>query len=107
MQLFKWIVCSVFSKSDFIGDAKKRAKLFELTDNEVAVFRITLPEEEFAQLKEDVSSGEGMPPPPQLDENGNLLPPPGAEIGSDGRPILDFGEEFKTKNGTLIVEVNK
>ncbi len=102
-------MCSVFSKSSFIGDAKKRAKLFELTDNEVAVFRITLPEEEFAQLKEDVSSGEGMPPPPQFDENGNLLPPPGVEIGSNGvLPPPFFDEEsFKTKNATMTVELNK
>jgi len=41
--LFVYGVCAV---STFIGDKKKRAELFELTDNEVAVFRISIPDDD-------------------------------------------------------------
>ncbi len=98
----------MFAVSDFIGNSK-RAELFELTDNEIAVFRVTIPEEEFTQLKDEIQSGKGMLPPPEFDENGNLIPPPGVEIGSDGvLPPPFFDEEsFKTKNATMTVELKK
>ncbi|ORX58585.1 hypothetical protein BCR36DRAFT_276387 [Piromyces finnis] len=46
------IVYCVSAKSDFIGSGRKRPELFELTDNEVAEFRLTIPEVEFDDLKE-------------------------------------------------------
>ena len=116
-----FIVCYVSAASKFIGDAKKRAEFFELTDNEVAVFRVTLPPEEYEQLKEDCNRG--MPPPPNFNftdmpQNGTdgeqmmwPPPPPPGDWGEDGGfPPPPFGSEedsFKTKNGTLIVELNK
>jgi len=113
------LVCSVLSKSTFIGDARKRAKLFELTDNEVAVFRITLPDDEYLQLKEEIKTSASLMPPPEMDENGNFVlppPPPGMEgnlpplpgMGEEGTsfaPPFD-GESFKSKNASMIVELN-
>jgi len=40
----------VLAASSFIGDTK-RAELFEITDNEVPVIRITLPEKDYEDLK--------------------------------------------------------
>jgi len=160
------IVYSVTAKSDFIGTKKTRAELFELTDNEVAVFRLTLPENEFAQLKEEAQSGFGKPSGNKKDgkkEGGKGMPadgfnPNGGEGGmptdgfnfnEGGMPadgfnfneggFPDFGgdfqnfnfteggfpggfnmtdgempafggfgdeDSFKTKNATLIVELN-
>jgi len=113
--MFDLIVFGVLSKSTFIGNAKKRAELFELTDNEVAVFRITLPDNEFAQLKEEVSSGMGMPPPPPGMGGDGALPPPGMALPPSGNmdeeglhPPVPFDEDdFKTKNATMIVELNE
>jgi len=89
----------VLSKSSFIGDSRKRAELFELTDNEVAVFRVTLPDDEFAYIKEEVGSMV-IPPPP---EEG--FPP---NIDEEGfHPPLPFEKDIKTKNATMIVELNE
>jgi len=73
-------VYGTLSKSSFIGDVK-RAELFEKTDEEVAVFRVTLPEEEFAQLKENVTSRMSMFP--GMGSNGEMKFPSGM-IGEDG-----------------------
>jgi len=48
---YVYIVYRVVSVTSFI-DNGERAELFELTDNEVAVFKITLPDDEFILLKE-------------------------------------------------------
>jgi len=99
-------VYCVFAKSDFIGN-QKRAELFELTDNEIAVFRVNIPEDEFAQLKE--ASQKTLTPPPR-DENGNLPPPPNFSSEDDDDTthvsVFDDDEDFKTKNGTATVELN-
>jgi hypothetical protein len=50
------IVCGVSSYTTFINN-KQRPELFELTDNEVAVFRVTIPQNEFSQLKQRVNTG--------------------------------------------------
>ncbi|OUM66697.1 hypothetical protein PIROE2DRAFT_6010 [Piromyces sp. E2] len=44
-------VCGVLSVTTFF-DNGKRANIFELTDNEVGVFKINIPENEFSLLKE-------------------------------------------------------
>jgi len=53
-----YCVYYVFGESSFIPKGQ-RAEIFELTDNEVPVFRITLPDEEFIALKSkaDISRG--------------------------------------------------
>jgi len=43
----------VFAASTFIGEGKKRAELFELTDDELAEFHVTIPNEEFIRLKQE------------------------------------------------------
>jgi len=94
-------VCYVSATSKFIGDAKKRAEFFELTDNEVAVFRITLPPEEFEQLKEEGSFG--MPPPPP----GGMPPPPfGMPMnGTDGQMFMPppFGMPMNGTDGQMFM----
>jgi len=135
------VVCCVSAKSNFIGNKRARAKLFELTDNEVAVFRVTLPDEEFAQLKEEANMSfggfgdfnftdfnftwpdfgdfnnteGGLPPFPGFggDENGEGGFPPFPEFGEGSFEFPSFGggifgdeDSFKTKNGTLVVELN-
>jgi len=125
--LSKIIVASLFvygvlSKSAFIGDVK-RAELFELTDDEVAVFRITLPDDELLQLKEDIKKGGILPPPPPgMGDFGDMqfpndtldmpFPPPfpGMEADADGEfipppPPFDNEDSFKTKNATMTVEI--
>ena len=176
-------MCCVYSKSDFFGDVK-RAELFEETDNEIAVLRVTLPEDEFLQLKEEaksasplpgMNSGDGFfsppeggdfqfpgfggdngdggfqfpgfggndnsPSPPQGGDGGNggfqfpgnggngnfPSPPQGGDGGDGGFQFPGFGDggdggfqfpgnggfggkskdSFKTKNATMIVEINK
>jgi len=49
--LLYFCVYGVVSDTSFI-DKGERAELFELTDNEVAVFKITLPDNEYTLLKE-------------------------------------------------------
>ncbi|ORX79632.1 hypothetical protein BCR32DRAFT_294325 [Anaeromyces robustus] len=88
--------------SSFIGNTK-RAELFELTDNEVAKFRIKLPEEEFAIIKEEGSKG--------IDKSKfNSL-----RLSDDNQDINKYLSEviklltadlFKTKNATMTVEIN-
>jgi len=87
-------VYGVLSKSTFIGNVK-RAKLFELTDNEVAVFRITLPDDEYLQLKEEAQMETTIRSFPEFDDDSTLPPPPYEE------------DSFKTKNASMIVELNK
>jgi hypothetical protein len=48
-------VSTIFNKGD-------RPEIFELTDNEVAVFKVTLPEEDFTKLKKKAEI-EGLVPP--------------------------------------------
>jgi len=76
-----------------------RAKIFELTDNEVPTFRVTIPEEQLVELKEAV----------QVPFNGNddsierIIKTLKGEKLEPKRVEL---KEFKTKNATLEVEVN-
>jgi len=103
-------IYSVTAKSDFIGTKKARAKLFELTDNEVAVFRLTLPEDEFVQLKEEAQGGFGKPPGGFGGNHGNQPPPPPqggmpeGMGGFNGAPppggFPDFGGDFPNFNFT-------
>ena len=46
-----WLVYSAIATSSFIGN-NKRAELFEITDYNVPSINITLPNEEFEELKE-------------------------------------------------------
>ena len=152
-------MCGVISKSDFFGDVK-RAKLFEETDNEIAVLRVTIPEDEFLMLKEEAKSGSPLPgmqggnggfQPPQggmggfpfpggnNGNNGGFQPPQGGNNGNNnggfqppqggmggfqfpggngdnnggfqppqgGMGGFKSKDSFKTKNATMIVEINK
>ncbi|OUM57606.1 Non-catalytic module family DOC2 [Piromyces sp. E2] len=73
------LVCYVTVTSSFLKNTH-RAKLFELTDNEMAVFRVTIPEEDLqllkkaSQVKGPIHNGQGAEP-------------------------------FKTKDGSMIVEI--
>ncbi|ORX79633.1 hypothetical protein BCR32DRAFT_294326 [Anaeromyces robustus] len=90
--------------SSFIGDSK-RAEIFELTDNEVAKFRITIPEEEFKSLKNEGSEGIDI----QL-HDGNYYTDEDVEYPT---AFLDYPLDnpytkdlFKTKNAAMTVEIN-
>jgi len=52
--LLSFYVYTVISLTTFI-DNDKRAEYFELTDNEVPVFRISIPEEEFVDMKKSAN----------------------------------------------------
>jgi len=60
-------ICSVVynlgvsAKSPFL-EKGKRPEIFELTDDEIAVFKVTLTDEDFALLKEKASSIKGLSP---------------------------------------------
>ena len=108
-----FIVCYVSAASKFIGDAKKRAEFFELTDNEVAVFRINIPPEEFELLKEEGSLGMPFPPPGGMPINGTdgqmFMPPPPFGMpmnGTDGQmfmPPPPFGMPINgTEGGQMM-----
>jgi len=123
------IAACVSAVSTFIGD-HKRAEIFELTDNVVAVFKVYLPDNEFIQLKEDGEKGLGF------DFTGNFNDTEGFNwfnntgdfnwfnntgdfnwfnntdgFGFGNDTNFDFGgifdqESFKTKNATMSVEIN-
>ncbi|ORX79628.1 hypothetical protein BCR32DRAFT_281236 [Anaeromyces robustus] len=84
--------------SSFIGDSK-RAEIFELTDNDVAIFRVTLPEEEFVTLKEEGSKGL---------KSVNVTELNNAERNNTQNSKVQGSQKdsFKTKNGTMTVEIN-
>ncbi|OUM62998.1 hypothetical protein PIROE2DRAFT_61549 [Piromyces sp. E2] len=90
-------VWQVFAKTSFIEEGN-RAKIFELTDNEVPIFRVTLPKGQFEQLKEAV----------QVPFNGNsdsierIIKALKGEYVAPKVPL----KQFKTKEATLTVEIN-
>ncbi|OUM62278.1 hypothetical protein PIROE2DRAFT_11476 [Piromyces sp. E2] len=49
-------ICGISAVSDFIKKGN-RPELFELTDNEVATFRVTIPTEEFDGMKKSLNIG--------------------------------------------------
>ncbi|ORX43422.1 hypothetical protein BCR36DRAFT_415602 [Piromyces finnis] len=81
LKIIIFILLSVYYASainTFIGN-NKRAEIFELTDNEIAVFNIFLPKTELVQLK-------------RAAQYGNIQ-------------INTINTSFKTKNATLIVDI--
>jgi len=52
-------ICGINAVSTFI-DKGNRPELFELTDNEMPTFRITIPEKEFEEMKQSLNIG-GLP----------------------------------------------
>ena len=71
------------ARSSFIDEygTDNRAEIFKLMDDYVPVIRISLPDNEYEQLKEEGSIGQ--------------IPQTGEE------------DAFKTKNATMIVELKK
>ncbi|ORX48628.1 hypothetical protein BCR36DRAFT_329040 [Piromyces finnis] len=100
--------------TNFIKDGN-RAKLFELLDNEVPDFRITIPDEEFVQLKNEVGYLSALKKRQWGDGNwgdgnfdfgnfdfGNF------DFGDFDFGALDFGQEdnYKVKDASMITEIN-
>lgn len=56
--ILSFLICNAFGKISFIKHGQ-RAKIFEITDNEIIVFKLTIPDEEFITLKEKTSAVEG------------------------------------------------
>ncbi|ORX79626.1 hypothetical protein BCR32DRAFT_281234 [Anaeromyces robustus] len=91
---------SVLGLGSYIGDSK-RAEIFELTDNDVAKFRVTLPEEEFTTLKEEGGKGSTF----DFGSDFNFTSPDFNNI--EGSSFDPFSQDsFKTKNATMTVEIN-
>ncbi|ORX76992.1 hypothetical protein BCR32DRAFT_223775 [Anaeromyces robustus] len=103
----------VSAVNTFVGDYK-RAELFEKTDDLVPIFRVTIPENDYNDLIEDVNTydGPGAPPPgpglpPPLPKNSPVGPGgPGAPGGPMDLSLLRTEEPdgYKTKNAVMDVE---
>jgi len=86
-------VGQILAATDFIKKGQ-RAELFEILDNEVPVFRITVPEEDLINFKK------AMEVPPL--EVGNML-----DNIENGGGEYGASTEFDTiKNATMVVEIN-
>ncbi|OUM62898.1 hypothetical protein PIROE2DRAFT_10705 [Piromyces sp. E2] len=100
--MFKYLtlllfVYSVSALSSFIEEGQ-RAKLFELTDNKISVFKITLPDEEYKTLIDSCQYANEM-----LNVDFELK---SEEDYEKYKELIKEPEEFKTKNATLFVEIN-
>ena len=105
------LVYSVLAANSFIGNNRKRAELFEITDNEVPTIKITLPSEEFETLKEIGGRGYCLYLPDKVVSLNNLK-------GLKGLSAIDLKlvstlnynafqqAEFETKNATMVVDIN-
>jgi len=116
-----YLVYIISAKNVSFLSNTKRAKIFELTDNEIPVFKITLPEYEYKCLKEEIQRISD----PIATENINIED---FQSSNNTSTILNINEEeepgfpsfisenlptnknssesFKTKNGSLSVEIN-
>ncbi|ORX82480.1 coth-domain-containing protein [Anaeromyces robustus] len=101
---------SVFAANSFIGD-KERAELFELTDNEVPVIRVTLPDDEYELLKIEANKGYNLYLPDEVISLNNLKGL--SDIGAVDWSVLgklDYNpleqSTFETKNATMTFEIN-
>ena len=97
----------VSAKSSFIGDTN-RAKIFELTDNEIATFKLTMPDEQFALLKENCQfvGGNFVEQLKELFNNPPPMIPANNTEAEAGPGPAEEEEAFKTKDATLVVQVN-
>lgn len=97
----------VSAKSSFIGDTN-RAKIFELTDNEIATFKLTMPDEKFALLKENCQfvGGNFVEQLKELFNNPPPMIPANNTEAEAGPGPAEEEEAFKTKDATLVVQVN-
>jgi len=96
--------------SPFIGDTE-RAELFEMTDNEIPIIRVTLPEDEYKELIDIASKGYRIYFPDGSEyflsdstggESIDWSPMASAPPGYDPFQQLPF----ETKNGAMTFEVN-
>ena len=81
----------ILASSSYVEDGK-RAELFEIMDNEVPVFRVTIPDEKFSDLK--VAMQTNKMNMTYVFEN----------AGSDN--VLGVIEFEKVKDATMVVEIN-
>ncbi|OUM62899.1 hypothetical protein PIROE2DRAFT_10706 [Piromyces sp. E2] len=77
----------------------QRAKLFELTDNVISVFKVTLPDEEYKTLVEKCQYAD-----PLLDTDWTNYNP--EQDYEEFKANSAKSEPFKTKNATLSVNIN-
>lgn len=96
--IFLLYVYAVSAITPFIKEGN-RAKFFELTDNEISVFRVSMSDEEYKLL---IQTAQVVNPLLNLDFGQNGENAKEAFEGAD----ISFGGEFKTKNATMIVEIN-
>ncbi|OUM66247.1 hypothetical protein PIROE2DRAFT_6588 [Piromyces sp. E2] len=89
-------VCTVSALSSFIEEGK-RAKLFELTDNTVSVFKVTLPDEEYKALIDECQT-----PNDFMDIDFEAI----LKQENLDNFKLESNNGFKSKNATLSVEIN-
>ncbi|OUM58852.1 hypothetical protein PIROE2DRAFT_15781 [Piromyces sp. E2] len=112
------IIYTALAASSFIGDVK-RAELFEITDNEVSVIRINIPEEDFTSLKEVANKGYHMYLPDgksitfdrdDEDENTQFFDKHDPSFWRYLESFDGFDPykqlTFETKNGTMTFEIN-
>jgi len=82
-----------------------RAKIFELMDNEIPNFRVTIPDENFKELIENAQV-DGLQNITDFGNNidfgNNTNSSEGAQWGDENA----YGESYKIKNASLIVEIN-
>jgi len=97
-KIYIYTVYSVSALSSFIEEGQ-RAKFFELTDNEISVFKVTLPDEEYKDL---IEKCQYVNPLMNMDwSNFN-----GEEDYQKFKEETPESQPFKTKNATLSVEIN-
>ncbi|ORX87118.1 hypothetical protein BCR32DRAFT_274749 [Anaeromyces robustus] len=101
--LVVFLVWQVTATTTFI-EKGKRAEIFELTDNEVPVFRLTLPEDQFKVVIENLQSEKmSFSQVMNFDFNDLNSTDPDAK-GND--LFATETNDIKIKEGTLVVELN-
>jgi len=95
-----FIAYYAFALSPFIGEGV-RSEFFELTDNKIVSFNITMPDEHLKELKEKVQYGYGTDAVTGLKNVINMITGNFAEYVE-----IPEAEEYKTKEASLAVEIN-
>jgi len=95
-----FIVCYVYALTPFIEEGK-RSKFFELTDNKIVSFNITIPDEQLKELTEKVQYTSGRDPEFEVQNFLNILNGNFAEVVEIPEP-----EEYKIKDASLDVEID-
>ena len=98
---------SVLAEISPFFDKGQRAKLFEMLDNRMPVIRITIPEQEYKTLINVLNPNQIDDSDDEEDTSENVSEETTTEVNTDNDISSNENEEFKTKNATMIFELDE